>query len=57
MNNIIQKFRLHYYLKDDVHVMNDFVINKAESIFLKQLKKYCYMVVAEKLIVEKNIND
>lgn len=38
MNNIIQKFRLHYYLKDDVHVMNDFVINKAESIFLKQLK-------------------
>ena len=57
MNNIIQKFRLHYYLKDDVHVMNDFVINKAENIFLKQLKKYCYMVVAEKLIVEKNIND
>ena len=57
MNNIIQKFRLHYYLKDDVHVMNDFVINKAESIFLEQLKKYCYMIVAEKLIVEKNIND
>ena len=57
MNNIIQKFRLHYYLKDDVHVMNDFVINKADSIFLKQLKKYCYMIVAEKLIVEKNIND
>ena len=52
MNNIIQKFRLHYYLKDDVHVMNDFVINKAESIFLKQLKKYWQIQKKKKAYIQ-----
>lgn len=39
MNNITQKFELHYHLKDDSHAMNAFVRNKAEKDFLEAVKR------------------
>lgn len=39
MNNITQKFELHYYLKDNSHAMNAFVRNKAEKDFLEAVKR------------------
>ncbi len=39
MNNITQKFELHYYLKDNSHAMNAFVRNKAEKDFLEVVKR------------------
>ncbi len=39
MKNIIQKFELHYYLKDNSHAMNAFVRNKAEKDFLEAVKR------------------
>lgn len=39
MNNITQKFELHYYLKDGSHAMNAFVRNKAEKDFLEVVKR------------------
>lgn len=39
MENKIQKFKLHYYLKDNSHAMNAFVRNKAEKDFLEAVKR------------------
>ena len=39
MKNTIQKFELHYYLKDNSHAMNAFVRNKAEKDFLEAVKR------------------
>lgn len=39
MENKIQKFELHYYLKDNSHAMNAFVRNKAEKDFLEAVKR------------------
>lgn len=39
MNNLSQKFELHYYLKNDSHSMNAFVRNKAEKNFLEVVKR------------------
>ena len=38
-NSLIQKFELHYYLKDNSHSMNAFVRNKAEKDFLEAVKR------------------
>ena len=38
-NSLIQKFELHYYLKDNSHSMNAFVRNKAEKDFLEAIKR------------------
>ena len=50
MNNITQKFELHYYLKDNSHAMNAFVRNKAEKNFLEAVKR-----IGELLDSELNI--
>ncbi|MDD3477101.1 MAG: hypothetical protein PHI38_09560 [Sulfurimonas sp.] len=50
MNNITQKFELHYYLKDNLHAMNAFVRNKAEKDFLEAVKR-----IGELLDSELNI--
>lgn len=39
MDNKLQKFELHYYLKDNSHSMNAFVRNKAEKDFLEAIKR------------------
>jgi len=39
MEDKIQKFELHYYLKDNSHAMNAFVRNKAEKDFLEAVKR------------------
>lgn len=38
MNDLTQKYELHYYLKDNSHAMNAFVRNKAEKDFLEVVK-------------------
>jgi hypothetical protein len=38
MNDLTQKYELHYYLKDNSHAMNAFVRNKAEKDFLEAVK-------------------
>ena len=37
--DVINKFELHYYLKDNSHAMNAFVRNKAEKDFLEAVKR------------------
>lgn len=37
--NVMTKFELHYYLKDNSHAMNAFVRNKAEKDFLEAVKR------------------
>lgn len=39
MDNKIQKFELHYYLKNNSHSMNAFVRNKAEKDFLEAIRR------------------
>lgn len=39
MNDLEQKFELHYYLKDNSHSMDAFIRNKAEKNFLEAIKR------------------
>lgn len=39
MNNELQKFELHYYLKDNSHSMDAFLRNKAEKDFLEAIRR------------------
>lgn len=50
MENDIQRFELHFYLKDNSHSMNAFIRNKAEKDFLEAIRRIGELLDSELLI-------